>query len=162
VPGLLSWVVTVIRDSKFKASDVVPGPGSNIRHPLAVFPSLHRVPRGQFPGFIGTMKVLRLPAAHPTALRCLRLAVPRVHSLFSLPDGRVRRRGLELVTRYLHPGYGRGNDRISQVPGESRLSVCTCSRRRRQDCSHQTITVQQHGPWTPRCKGSHDWSFDAQ
>jgi hypothetical protein len=26
-----------------------------------------------------------------------------VHSLFSLPGGRVSRRGLELVTRYLHP-----------------------------------------------------------
>jgi hypothetical protein len=52
-------------------------------------------------------------------------------------------------------GIVRGNDRISQVPGESRLSVCTCSYRRRQDCLHQTITVQQRGPWTPRCKGSH-------
>ena len=27
-----------------------------------------------------------------------------MHSLFSLPDGRVRRRGQELVTRYLPPG----------------------------------------------------------
>jgi hypothetical protein len=27
-----------------------------------------------------------------------------VHSFFSLPDGRVRRRDLELVTRYLRPG----------------------------------------------------------
>ena len=51
---------------------------------------------------------------------------------------------------------------ISQVPGESQLSVCTCSYRRRQDCSHQTSTVQQRGPWTPRCKGSHERSFDAQ
>ena len=51
----------------------------------------------------------------------------RVHSFFSLPDGRVRRRGLELVTRYLRPGCRKGNDRISQVPGEPRLSVCTCS-----------------------------------
>jgi hypothetical protein len=50
-----------------------------------------------------------------------------VHSFFSLPDGRVRRRGLELVTRYLRPGLRRGNDRTSQVPGEPRLSVCPCS-----------------------------------
>ena len=50
-----------------------------------------------------------------------------MHSLFSLPDGRVRRRGPELVTRYLPPGNHRGDDRISQVPGESPLSVCTCS-----------------------------------
>src|SRR6516225_5674684 len=48
----------------------------------------------------------------------------RVHSFFSLPDGRVHRRGLELVTRYLQPGFRRGNDRISQVPGEPQVSVC--------------------------------------
>ena len=47
--------------------------------------------------------------------------------LSSLLDGRVRRQGLELVTRYLRPGCCRGNDRISQVPGEPQLSVCTCS-----------------------------------
>ena len=63
--SLLSWVVTVIRESKYEASDVFPGPGSNIRHPLSVFPSLHRVLRDQFPGFISTMKVLRRPAAIP-------------------------------------------------------------------------------------------------
>jgi len=96
---MLSWVVMVIRISEFEASDVVPGPESNIRHPLSVFPSLARDPRDQFPGFIGTMRVLRLPATHPAALRFLRLAVPRVHSLFSLLSGRVRRRGLELITR---------------------------------------------------------------
>jgi hypothetical protein len=50
-----------------------------------------------------------------------------MHSLFSLPGGRVRHQGLELVTRYLQPGCCRGNDRISQVPGEPQLSVCTCS-----------------------------------
>jgi hypothetical protein len=47
----------------------------------------------------------------------------RVHSFFSLPGGRVRRRGLELLTRYLQPGVHRGNDRISQVPGEPQVSV---------------------------------------
>src|SRR6516225_183366 len=46
-----------------------------------------------------------------------------VHSFFSLPGGRVRRRGLELLTRYLQPGFRRGNDRISQVPGEPQVSV---------------------------------------
>jgi hypothetical protein len=50
-----------------------------------------------------------------------------VHSLCSLLGGRVRRRGLELVTRYLRPESRRGNDRTSQVPGEPQLSVCTCS-----------------------------------
>ena len=47
----------------------------------------------------------------------------RVHSFFSLPGGRVRRGGLELLTRYLQPGFRRGNDRISQVPGEPQVSV---------------------------------------
>ena len=37
------------------------------------------------PCFIGTIKALRLPAAHPAALRCLRLAVPRLHSLVFAP-----------------------------------------------------------------------------
>jgi len=117
----------VIRVSKYEASDVFPGPGSNIRHPLSVFPSLHRVLRDQFPGFIGSMKVLRLPVAHLAALRFLRLAIPRMHSLCSLLGGRVRRQGLELLTRYLRPGCCRGSNRISQVPGEPQLSVCTCS-----------------------------------
>jgi hypothetical protein len=127
MPGLLSWVVVVIRGSKFKASDVVPGPGSNIRHPLSVFPFLHRVLRDQFPGFISTMRVLRLPAAHPAALRCLRLAVPRWHSLQFAP----RRPSAPPRPGVGHPvspaGNLRGDDRISQVPGEPQLSVCTCS-----------------------------------
>ena len=68
------------------------------------FAFLHRVLRGEFPCFHGTIKALRLPAAHPAALRCLRLAVPRLHPFASLPSGRVHRPGLELVTRYLLAG----------------------------------------------------------
>ena len=60
---------------------------------------LRKVLRGEFPCFNGTIKALRLPAAHPTALRFLRLVVPRLASFFSLLGGRVRRRGLELITR---------------------------------------------------------------
>ena len=63
------------------------------------FAFLHRVRRGEFPCFDGTIKALRLPAAHLATLRFLRSAIPRCHSLLSLPGGRVRRRGLELVTR---------------------------------------------------------------
>jgi hypothetical protein len=33
--------------------------------------------------------------------------------------------------------------------------------RRRQDCSHQTGTVQQRGPWYVKSRGSHERSFDA-
>jgi hypothetical protein len=49
-----------------------PAPGSAGRR----FASLPRVLRGEFPCFGGTTKALRLPAARPAALRCLRLAVP--------------------------------------------------------------------------------------
>jgi hypothetical protein len=41
------------------------------------FASLHRVLRGEFPCFDGNIKALRLPAARPAALRCLRLAIPQ-------------------------------------------------------------------------------------
>ncbi len=34
--------------------------------------------------------------------------------------------------------------------------------RLRQDCSHQTITAQQHGPWYNSSKGSHERTFEAQ
>ena len=70
-----------------------------------------------------------------------------VHSFFSLPGGRVRRRGLELVTRYLRPGCRRGDDRISQVPGEPRLSVCTCSVDAGRTAGTRPVTVPQRGPW---------------
>ena len=46
----------------------------------------------------------------------------------SLPDGRVRRQGLELVTRCLRPGNCRGESRISQVPGEPRFLRLPCSK----------------------------------
>jgi hypothetical protein len=146
MPGMLSQVVTLIRESEYEASDVFPGLGPNIRHPLSVFPSLHRVLRDQFPGFVSTMKVLRLPAAHLAALRFLRLAIPRFHSLCSLPGGRVGRQGLELVTRYLQPGIRRGDNRTSQVPGEPQSSVCRVPNRRRQDCLHQTIQCSSVAP----------------
>ena len=35
-----------------------------------------------------------------------------MHLLLSLPGGRVRRQGLELVTRYLQPGLRRGANRV--------------------------------------------------
>jgi hypothetical protein len=91
------------------------------------FASLPRVLRGEFPCFNGTIKALRLPAARPAALRCLRLAVPRLHSFCSLLDGRVRRQRPGVGHPVSPAGMLRGNGRISQVPGEPRLSVCPCS-----------------------------------
>jgi hypothetical protein len=99
------------------------------------------------------------PCSHPAALRFLRLAVPRMHSLVSLPGGRVRRQGLELVTRYLHPGFAEERTGISQVPGEPRLSVCTCSNPTPAGLLAPDHTVQQRGPWSSKGKGSHYWVF---
>jgi hypothetical protein len=64
----------------------------------------------------------------------------RVHSFFSLPGGRVRGRGLELVTRYLQPGFRRGYDRISQVPGEPQVSV-----RHVQSTPAELLAPDHHG-----------------
>ena len=155
IPGLLSWAVSLIRNSKFKASDVFPDPGSNTRHPLSVLPSLHRVLRDQFPGFVSTMRVLRLPAAHLAALRFLRLAIPRLHSLSLLPDGRVHRQGLELVTRCLHPDVAEETKGSPKFLGNL-ISVCTCSKPTPAGLLAPDHIVQQRGPWSSQGKGSHN------
>jgi hypothetical protein len=66
-----------------------------------------RGPRGRsFPRFHGTIEALRLPAGLPAALRFLRLAVPREHSPFvRSARGSAPPPSLELVTRYLQPGF---------------------------------------------------------
>ena len=77
------------------------------------------------------------PCRHPAALRFLRLAVPRLHSLGSLPDGRVRRQGLELVARYRQPGIRRGANKV--LPSSWGTTIGPFAHvliRRRQDCSH--------------------------
>jgi len=155
---MVSWAVSLIRDSKFKASNVFPDPGSNIRHPLSVLPSLHRVLRDQFPGFVSTMRVLRLPAAHLAALRFLRLAIPRLHSLSLLPDGRVHRQGLELIVRYLHPDVAEETQGSPKFLGNL-ISVCTCSKPTPAGLLAPDHIVQQRGPWSSQGKGSHDWVF---
>ncbi len=122
------------------------------------FASLHWVLQGEFPSFVGTIKTLRLPAIYAAALRFLRLAVPRFHSLFrsradewaarawswlpGSPAGELPRRGQDL------PSSWGTNCPFAHVPI-----------RRRQDCLHQTIAVQQRGPWSSKGKGSHDWVF---
>jgi hypothetical protein len=53
--------------------NILPSVGSVGRR----FTFLHWVLQGEFPSFCGTIKALRLPAAHLAALRFLRLAIPR-------------------------------------------------------------------------------------
>ncbi len=59
-------------------------------------------------------------------------------------------------------GIRRGDDRISQVPGEPQLSVCTCSTPTPAGLLAPDHTVQQRGPWSSKGKGSHEGSFGAQ
>ena len=69
-----------------------------------------------------------------------------VHSFFSLLGGRVRRRGLELVTRCSSREFAEETTGSPKFLGNPNVRL-HMFRRRRQDCWHQTITVQQHGPW---------------
>ena len=43
--------------------------------------------------------------------------------------------------------------------GTSIIPFAHVPNRRRQDCLHQTITVQPRGPWSSKGKGSHIWDF---
>jgi hypothetical protein len=103
------------------------------------FASLDWVLQGEFPSFNGTIKTLRLPATHLAALRFLRLAIPRLHSLCSLLDGRVRRQGLELVTRYLRPDIAEEATGSPKFLGNLNNPFAHVPNRRRQDCLHQTM-----------------------
>src|SRR6266542_126651 len=74
--------------------------------------------RGEFPGFLGTTEMLRLPAAYPASLGRLRSAVPSSRFLFA-PDGQKRITvGLRSACSPGHPspGLSDGDDRTSQVP----------------------------------------------
>jgi hypothetical protein len=100
-------------------------------------------PRTKFPGFLGTIKALRLPAVRLAALRCLRLAIPPERSVLSLPpppsaDGRP---GVGLPVP-LPDAFFRGDDRISQVPGEPLFPFAHVLRPRPADSSptyHRTF-----------------------
>src|SRR5580704_19199091 len=91
------------------------------------FASLRRVLRGEFPCFSGTIKALRLPAAHPAALRCLRLAVPPRSLVLFAP---------QRTSAPLKPGVGSPVSpagislrRRQDLPSSWRtpMSVCPCS-----------------------------------
>jgi len=116
-----------------------------------------RGPRGHsFPRFHGPIKALRLPAAHPAALRCLRLVVPREHSRFRSHRRRVPRRrawgwspGIPDRERF------RGDDRTSQVPGEPPFPFAHVLRPRPAEMP-QTITGHSRGPREGNDEGADD------
>ena len=130
-PETLSWAVSVIRIPSSMPRSVFPDPGSNIRHPLSVLPSLHRVQRDQFPGFISTMRVLRHPTAISPHFVAFAWRYLNVHSLFSLPGRRVHSQGLELVevvpkfgvrSGLMMTGQGKGQNDSKEQEARSRNS----------------------------------------
>ena len=78
-------------------------------------------PPGRVPQLLRYYQNTTTSYCHLAALRFLRLAIPWLHSLCSLPGGRVRRQGLELVTRCLHPGIDQGTNRT--LPSSWETSV---------------------------------------
>jgi hypothetical protein len=113
--------------------------------PMPRFP--RRGPLGRlFPRFVGTIEALRLPAAPPTALRFLRLAVPRVHAWFrSGRHGVLRRQAWGWWPGIPSRELFRGDDRISQVPGEPPFPFAHVLRPRPAETS-LTLTERSRGP----------------
>ena len=103
------------------------------------FASLHRVLRGEFPCFGGTIKALRLPAAHPAALRYLRLAVPQ-RSLVLFAPQRTSAPPWPGVGDPVSPAGNSLRNR-QDLPSSWGIPIVRLHMfsRRRQDCWHQTI-----------------------
>jgi hypothetical protein len=126
------------------------------------FAFLHRVLRGEFPCFVGTIKALRLPAAHPAALRYLRLAVPQSALALFAPWW---------TSAPPRPGVGNpvspaGNSAEETAGSRKFLGNLDCPFAHVQSTPaglpHQTIAVQQRRPWYVKSKGSRERSFGAQ
>ena len=110
---------------------------------------LHRVLQGEFPCFNGTIKALRRPAAIP----------PHFVSFVWQYLGCTRCFAPKRTSEPLGPGVGdpvspAGSSPRSEQDSPKFLGNHDCPFahvpiRRRQDCLHQTIAVQQRGPWTP-------------
>ena len=119
---------------------IFPSSGSVFR----LSPSLRRVLRSPFPCFIGTIGELRLPAVHPVLLRLLALRYHLLVPRFAPLDRRTFWvQGLEVsgsAPTATTPYYQSGNDRISQVPGESLLQACPALRPRWADQPSPFIT----------------------
>jgi hypothetical protein len=125
---------------RFRSLDVLPllpSLGSAGRR-LAFLP---RVLRGEFPCFDGTIKALRLPAAPPAALRCLRLAVPQ-RSLVRFAPQRTSAPPGPGVGHPVAPA-GIVTEETTGSPRFPRNPDCPFAMfsRRRQDRCHQTATA---------------------
>ena len=95
-----------------------PSSGLMARRPLPSAGSL-----GSVPPLRRYYEALRLPAARPAALRCLRLAVSRSHPRFAPVAAGCAGRGPGVGHPVAPAGTCREGDGASQVPGEPRVSV---------------------------------------
>jgi len=118
------------------------------------FAFLHRVLRGEFPCFISTIKALRLPAVRPAALRYLRLAVPQ-SALVVFPQWRT---SMPTQPGVGHPVAPAGIFAEEATGSRKFLGKLDCPFARVQSTPagrlHQTVAVQQRGPWDVKSKGS--------
>jgi hypothetical protein len=97
--------------------------------------------------FDGNIEALRLPAAPLAALCFLRLAVPREHASFRSRRRCVLQRqawGWSLGNPFR--AFSRGDDRISQVPGEPRFPSAHVLRPRPTDAA---LTTYRTLAWPP-------------
>ncbi len=100
------------------------------------------------------------PCCRPAALRFLRLAVP-LRSLVVFAPWRTSEPPRPGVGNPVSPAGNspRSEQGSPKFLGNLNYPFANVPIRRRQDCSHQTIAMQQRGPWSSKGKGSHDWVF---
>ena len=116
LPAAIRWGVGDTSTS-FKAPGIFPSSGLMARRPLPSTGSLGSVP--PLPRYY---EALRLPAARPAALRCLRLAVP-VAPAFRSRGPRRSGRGPGVGHPVPPAGTCREGEGASQVPGEPLVNV---------------------------------------
>ena len=127
-----------------------------------------RGPHGRlFPRFHGTIKALRLPAAHPAALRFLRLAVPRSTYISLPPPLRAAAAGLGVV-HSVSPS-GKSSWRRQEFPSSwgALVPVCTwsptpagrCVPDRLRDAHVAPATRTTKAPTTTKISGLNSMAF---
>jgi len=112
--------------------------------------------RVKFPGFIGTIKALRLPAGHLAALRFLRLAILRDHAFFA-----------PVVAACGDDGPGVGHsvsppEFSSVVPGEPRFPFAHVLRPRPTDTFLTDYGTLAWPPLSGRRRRRQEKNFEAQ
>ena len=155
-PTLLSVSVSWTRFPNFDAFAVFLSNGSMIRR-LA---SLHWLQLGAVRQLLRYYQDAMTPCCRPAALRFLRLAVP-LRSLVVFAPWRTSEPPRPGVGNPVSPAGNspRSEQGSPKFLGNLNYPFANVPIRRRQDCSHQTIAMQQRGPWSSKGKGSHDWVF---